>query len=181
MTMSSAINTGLPAVPLADDPVLNSELTVVYNAIRIIQQTLDENGITPASGSTTVVADVAHGGTGVDTITGIVKGNGTAPFTAITNSAGLAAAISDETGSGALVFASGPTIAAPTITAGSIQASTLVTPKLTGYTVATLPVGAVGMLAYVTDALAPAFLAPVVGGGAVVCPVFYNGAAWIVG
>lgn len=50
------------------------------------------------------------------------------------------------------------------------------------YTVATLPVaGTQGRRAWVTDALAPAFGAAVVGGGAVVIPVFDTGAAWIVG
>lgn len=50
------------------------------------------------------------------------------------------------------------------------------------YTVATLPTGMPkGSRAYVTDALAPTILATVVGGGAVVVPVFYNGSAWIVG
>ena len=51
--------------------------------------------------------------------------------------------------------------------------------NLKGYTVATLPAGVQGDVAYVTDALAPTFLTAVVGGGAVVCPVFYNGAAWV--
>lgn len=55
-----------------------------------------------------------------------------------------------------------------------------ITPKLQGYTVATLPAGTVGMLAYVTDALTPAALAIVVGGGASVVPVFFNGTNWIV-
>lgn len=53
-----------------------------------------------------------------------------------------------------------------------------------GYTVATLPTGAaaaVGMKAYVTDALAPVFLTAVVGGGAVVTPVFHNGTTWVAG
>ena len=50
------------------------------------------------------------------------------------------------------------------------------------YTVATLPTaGTQGRRAWVTDALAPAFGAAVVGGGAVVIPVFDTGAAWIVG
>ena len=53
--------------------------------------------------------------------------------------------------------------------------------KTLGYTVATLPTGTVGMMAYVTDALAPTFGATAVGGGAVVIPVFYNGSNWIVG
>lgn len=49
----------------------------------------------------------------------------------------------------------------------------------TGYTVATLPAGTVGDCAYVTDALAPTYLGALVGGGAITCPVFYNGAAWV--
>ena len=49
-----------------------------------------------------------------------------------------------------------------------------------GYTVATLPTGAVGMRAYVTNALAPTYGSAVVGGGAVTIPVFYNGTTWIV-
>jgi hypothetical protein len=52
----------------------------------------------------------------------------------------------------------------------------------TAYTVATLPTaGTAGRRAYVTNALAPTYLAAVTGGGAVVCPVFDNGTAWVVG
>lgn len=49
-------------------------------------------------------------------------------------------------------------------------------------TVATLPAGATqGDRAFVTDALAPAWNTAVAGGGAVVTPVYYNGAAWTAG
>lgn len=49
-----------------------------------------------------------------------------------------------------------------------------------GYTVATLPTaGTAGRRAYVTDATAPTFLGSLTGGGAVVCPVFDNGSAWV--
>lgn len=51
--------------------------------------------------------------------------------------------------------------------------------RLKGYTVATLPAGTVGDTAYVTDALAPTFLATIVGGGAVTTPVFFNGTNWV--
>jgi hypothetical protein len=51
--------------------------------------------------------------------------------------------------------------------------------RLAQYTVATLPTGAQGDTAYVTDALAPAYLVTIVGGGSVVCPVFYNGTNWV--
>ena len=49
----------------------------------------------------------------------------------------------------------------------------------TGYTVANLPTGVVGMRAYVTDAVLPTYLGALTGGGAVKCPVFYNGTAWV--
>jgi hypothetical protein len=51
--------------------------------------------------------------------------------------------------------------------------------RLKNYTVATLPTGVQGDNAYVTDALAPTYMATVVGGGSVVTPVFYNGSSWI--
>lgn len=53
-----------------------------------------------------------------------------------------------------------------------------------GFTVATLPTcnaGAAGTRAYVTDATAPTYLGALVGGGAVVAPVFCNGTAWVSG
>lgn len=52
--------------------------------------------------------------------------------------------------------------------------------RLKGYTVGTLPTGTQGDTAYVTDALTPASLATVVGGGAAIVKVFYNGTNWIV-
>jgi len=36
-----------------------------------------------------------------------------------------------------------------------------------------------GTYATVSDALAPAYLVAVVGGGSVVTPVFYNGTTWV--
>ena len=53
--------------------------------------------------------------------------------------------------------------------------------KTTVYTVATLPTTGVssGTYATVSDALAPAYLGVLVGGGSVVCPVFYNGTNWV--
>lgn len=71
-------------------------------------------------------------------------------------------------------------ITAPNITASGnvvMNGATSVL-KLKSYTVATLPAGTQGDMAYVTDALAPAYNAVVVGGGAVTIPVFYNGVAW---
>jgi hypothetical protein len=53
--------------------------------------------------------------------------------------------------------------------------------RMAQYTVAALPTGAAGMRAYVTNALAPAFGAAVVGGGAVGIPVYHDGVSWKVG
>jgi len=49
----------------------------------------------------------------------------------------------------------------------------------TSYTVSTLPAGTQGDTAFVTDATAPTYLGTLTGGGSVVCPVFYNGTAWV--
>lgn len=63
------------------------------------------------------------------------------------------------------------------VVTGAISATTTI--KTQGYTVATLPAGSTGMRAYVTDATTPTWNAALTGGGAVVCPVFYNGTAWV--
>lgn len=65
------------------------------------------------------------------------------------------------------------------VSAGNID--TPLTTPVAGFTVATLPAGFTGQRTFVTNALAPAFGAAVAGGGAVTIPVFFNGAAWIVG
>ena len=49
----------------------------------------------------------------------------------------------------------------------------------TSYTVATLPTGALGDTAFVTDAVAPTYLGALTGGGSVACPVFHNGTNWV--
>lgn len=64
-----------------------------------------------------------------------------------------------------------------TVTGGAIVNSLPM--RLKGYTVAGLPAGTQGDVAFVTDALTPTFLTAAVGGGAVVSPVFYNGTAWV--
>lgn len=51
--------------------------------------------------------------------------------------------------------------------------------NLRSYTVATLPTAIMGDIACVTDALAPAFLTILVGGGVIVTPAFYDGTNWV--
>jgi hypothetical protein len=90
------------------------------------------------------------------------------PSAGIPNSTGSAWGISySVTGTGNVVLDNKPMIKEPIVG--------------TGYTVATLPAGTIGMRTYVTDALAPVFLGVLVGGGAVKAPAFYNGTAWVAG
>lgn len=107
---------------------------------------------------------VANGGTGITSL-----GTGVATWLGTPSSANLASAVTGETGSGALVFGTGPTISAPVLT-------------LKSYTVATLPAAAssTGIVAYVTDATTPAVGSTVVGGGAAAAMVWSNGANWTV-
>jgi hypothetical protein len=97
--------------------------------------------------------------------------------------------------SGSFTFADGSTASSLTLQAGEwvwlvggiTSTSTLTTYVVSGslrrgYTVATLPASPKqGAVAFVTDASAPTFLGTLTGGGAVVCPVFYNGTAWVAG
>lgn len=52
------------------------------------------------------------------------------------------------------------------------------TPDIT-YTVSTLPSGVLNDMAIVTDATAPTYLGALIGGGAVVTPVWHNGTIWV--
>jgi hypothetical protein len=93
-------------------------------------------GLTPsaATGGVITVAGtlaVANGGTGITSF-----GTGVATFLGTPSSANLAAAVTDETGSGSLVFATSPTLVTPTLGAASatslaLAAGLVATPSLT--------------------------------------------------
>ena len=120
--------------------------------------------------------------TGLPVATGISGlGTGVATFLATPTSANLKAAVTDETGSGALVFATSPTLTTPTITNPVID-SVL---KLKSYTVAGLAAltAVAGDIAMVSDGdSALAWGATVVnsGSGATKYQVWYNGTNWTV-
>lgn len=62
-----------------------------------------------------------------------------------------------------------------------LTSRTILISQLDGpYTVAMLPaVSSTGKMAYVTDATLPTYLGALVGGGGVMTPVVFNGAAWV--
>ena len=74
---------------------------------------------------------VASGGTGITSF-----GSGVATFLGTPSSANLAAAVTDETGSGALVFATSPTLVTPVLgtpSSGNVGACTVDGTNLVGY------------------------------------------------
>jgi hypothetical protein len=80
----------------------------------------------PLTTGVTGTLPVANGGTGITSL-----GSGIATFLGTPSSANLAAALTDETGSGAAVFGTSPTISSPTITGTGTIAGTF-TGNITG-------------------------------------------------
>ena len=81
----------------------------------------------PLTTGVTGTLPVANGGTGITSL-----GTGVATFLGTPSSANLATAITDETGSGSLVFGTSPTIASPTFTSQStFAAGTATAPAFT--------------------------------------------------
>ena len=148
--------------------------------------------VTNAAGSITVTntlpdRTVVLTGAGTNVVTGTYP-NFTITSTAVTSVGG--------TGTVNGITLTGTVTSTGNLTLGGTLSGVDLTTQVTGilpvanggtgagvaYTVATLPVaGTQGRRAWVTDALAPVFLAAPVGAGAVVCPVFDNGTAWVVG
>ena len=148
-------------------------------------------GITVTNGAGTITVAstgvTSVGGTG--TVNGITL-TGTVTTTGNLTLGGTLSGVSLTTQvSGTLPIANGGTGTTSTTFASLTTNVSGILPVANGgnglgaaYTVATLPAaGTQGRRSWVTNALAPVFLAAPVGGGAVVCPVFDNGTAWVVG
>jgi hypothetical protein len=163
-------NTGIPIFAGSSTNATFASTTGTLDVVRSTSPTL----ITPILGAATA--------TSINKVT-ITAPTTSATLTLVTGSslitAGAFATTLTATGTTNVTL---PTTGTLSTLAGTetLTNKTLTTPKLSGYTVATLPAGTIGMIAYVTDALTPAALTLVVGGGAQIVPVFYNGTQWIV-
>ena len=128
-----------------------------------------------ANAASPVTQTLATQGSRSGTDTNVAGGNltiqsGTGTGNATGSSLSLAAPLAVASGTGAQTQTIGLTIKAGMAV-------------MVGYTVAALPAGTIGAIVYVTDQLttcAAIGVAPT-GGGAVVCPVFYNGVSWVSG
>jgi len=132
-------------------------------------------GITTGSHNTIIGANIAGLSSSLSSNIIIANGNGeikaqnTGSFWGLEGNVGIGVNLVN---SGYKLDVNGSTRLQGKLTLGS-------TATLKSYTVATLPVGVEGDIAYVTDAVTPTYLGALTGGGSVKCPVFYNGTAWV--
>lgn len=109
---STAIASGTNGRVLYDNSGVLGELTTSGSGSVILATS--PTLVTPALGTPSAI--VLTNGTGLPISTGITGlGTGVATFLATPSSANLLAAVTDETGTGALVFGTSPTIVTPTI------------------------------------------------------------------
>lgn len=109
---------------------VNGNVGTFGSATQVVQVTVNAKGLVTAASNITVTPTVGS-------ITGL--GAGVATFLATPSSANLAAAVSDETGSGALVFATSPTFTTNFLVAGSSSGTTTIQATAAASGTLTLP------------------------------------------
>jgi hypothetical protein len=185
--------TGLGTIPT------NGQLLIGNGTGYTLRTLTASTGITVTNGSGTITITnslpdriVVLTGAGTTAVTG------TYPSFTITSNDAFVGTVTSVGGTGTVngITLTGTVTTAGNLTLGGTLSGVSLTTQVSGilpvanggnglgaaYTVATLPAaGTQGRRSWVTNALAPVFLAAPVGGGAVVCPVFDNGTAWVVG
>jgi hypothetical protein len=107
---------------------INGALT--YGGVTLSNAVTGTGAMVLGSGNPTITL---ANGTGLPISTGVSGlGTGVATFLATPSSANLASAVTDETGSGALVFGTSPTISGPTISGAALSGTIAGTPTFTG-------------------------------------------------
>jgi len=174
--------------------VTNGAGTITVASSGVTSFSAGTTGFTPSSPTTGAVVlagtlVIANGGTGAST------GATSAAAARANLGAGTVTSVGG-TGTVNGITLTGTVTTAGNLTLGGTLSGVSLTTQVSGilpianggnglgaaYLVATLPAaGTQGRRSWVTNALAPTFLAAPVGGGAVVCPVFDNGTAWVVG
>jgi hypothetical protein len=185
--------TGLGTIPT------NGQLLIGNGTGYSLRTLTASTGITVTNGAGTITVTnslpdriVVLTGAGTTAVTG------TYPSFTITSNDAFVGTVTSVGGTGTVngITLTGTVTTAGNLTLGGTLSGVSLTTQVSGilpvanggnglgaaYTVATLPAaGTQGRRSWVTNALAPTFLAAPVGGGAVVCPVFDNGTAWVVG
>jgi hypothetical protein len=185
--------TGLGTIPT------NGQLLIGNGTGYSLNTLTASTGITVTNGAGTItVTNSLPDRTVVLTGAGTTVVTGTYPSFNITSNDAFVGTVTSVGGTGTVngITLTGTVTTAGNLTLGGTLSGVSLTTQVSGilpvanggnglgaaYTVATLPTpGTQGRRSWVTNALAPTFLAAPVGGGAVVCPVFDNGTAWVVG
>ena len=185
--------TGLTTIPI------NGQLLIGNGTGYSLNTLTASTGITVTNGAGTItVTNSLPDRTVVLTGAGTTVVTGTYPNFTITSNDAFVGTVTSVGGTGTVngITLTGTVTTAGSLTLGGTLSGVSLTTQVSGilpvanggnglgaaYTVATLPTpGTQGRRSWVTNALAPVFLAVPVGGGTVVCPVFDNGTAWVVG
>jgi hypothetical protein len=185
--------TGLTTIPT------NGQLLIGNGTGYTLRTLTASTGITVTNGLGTItVTNSLPDLTVVLTGAGTTVVTGTYPSFTITSNDAFVGTVTSVGGTGTVngITLTGTITTAGNLTLGGTLSGVSLTTQVSGilpvanggnglgaaYTVATLPAaGTQGRRSWVTNALAPTFLNAPVGGGAVVCPVFDNGTAWVVG